>query len=237
MKEHDAIGTSEDAWLQEILESGFTVIPNVIPPSGLSDVLLAIREMRTDGARAGLRNMLQCPPASRLARDPRLMEIAVRILGADAFPFRATLFDKSPEVNWLVAWHQDRALPIQRRQDKAGWGPWSTKEGVLYAQAPANALEQVVALRLHFDDCLEANGPLRVLPATHRLGVLTGEAIDELASHVSPVECHVETGGVLVMSPLLLHASSKSKASGSRRVLHIEYAASPFLDDMEIATA
>lgn len=237
MKAHNATATAEDAWPQDARESGFAIIPNVIPPSGLLDVLLAIREMRADGARAGLRNMLQCPAASQLARDPRLMEIAVRILGADAFPFRATLFDKSPEANWLVAWHQDRALPIQRKQDKAGWGPWSTKEGVLFAQAPSDALEQVIALRLHFDDCLEANGPLRVLPATHRLGVLTGEAIDELASDVSPVECHIETGGVLVMSPLLLHASSKSKETGSRRVLHIEYAASRLLDDMEIATA
>ena len=24
-----------------------------------------------------------------------------------AMPFRATLFDKSPMSNWLVAWHQD----------------------------------------------------------------------------------------------------------------------------------
>jgi hypothetical protein len=237
MKECDATAIAEDAWLQETRESGFATIPKVIPPPEMSDVLLAIRELRTDNARAGLRNMLQCPAVRQLARDPRLMGIAIKVLGADAFPFRATLFDKSPETNWLVAWHQDRALPIHRKQDRVGWGPWSTKEGVLYAQAPANALEQVIALRLHFDDCLETNGPLRVLPATHRLGVLTGEAIDELASQVSPVSCHIATGGVLVMSPLLLHGSSKSKASGSRRVLHIEYAASRFLDDMEIATA
>ena len=36
-------------------------------------------------------------------------------------PFRATLFDKSPQANWLVVWHQDTALPLRRRLDISGW--------------------------------------------------------------------------------------------------------------------
>ena len=71
-------------------------------------------------------------------------------------PFRATLFDKSPKSNWLVVWHQDTALTICERIDAAGWGPWSTKAGVLYAHAPAAALERVVALRVCLDDSTSA---------------------------------------------------------------------------------
>ena len=77
---------------------------------------------------------------------------------------RATLFDKSPDSNWLVVWHQDTALPLVERKDLPGWGPWSTKEGVLYAHAPSQALSQVLALRVHLDDSTSVNGPLRCSP-------------------------------------------------------------------------
>jgi hypothetical protein len=51
------------------------------------------------------------------------MGIARETLGKEAFPFRATLFDKSPTANWLVVWHQDTALPLQERRDAPLWGP------------------------------------------------------------------------------------------------------------------
>src|SRR6266545_653699 len=63
--------------------------------------------------------------------------IAAEALGDEALPFRATLFDKSRRANWLVVWHQDTALPLRRRKEVRGWGPWSIKAGILYAHAPA----------------------------------------------------------------------------------------------------
>ena len=104
------------------------------------------------------------------------------------------------------------------------WGPWSVKSGVHYAHAPAQALERVVALRLSLDDSGLDNGPLRVLPETHTLGVLTDEAVARLAARVEPVDCCVDAGGVVVMRPLTVHASSKATSDRPRRVLHIEYA-------------
>lgn len=97
---------------------------------------------------------------------------------------------------------------------------------MLYAHAPARALEGIVALRLHLDDSLTANGPLRVLPGTHRRGVLSDEEVQELARSVAPHECIVGRGGVIAMRPLLVHASSKSISDMPRRVLHVEYARS-----------
>jgi ectoine hydroxylase-related dioxygenase (phytanoyl-CoA dioxygenase family) len=167
-------------------------------------------------------------------REPWVAEIAAReemigmareILGAAAWPFRATLFDKSASSNWLVAWHQDTALPLRERREQPGWGPWSVKEGVNYAHAPREALEKIVALRLHLDDSNASNGPLRVLPGTHRSGVLTDEEVHRLAEGISAVECLVERGGVVIMRPLVVHASSKATSEQPRRVLHIEYAA------------
>jgi ectoine hydroxylase-related dioxygenase (phytanoyl-CoA dioxygenase family) len=169
---------------------------------------------------------MQVPVVAELARDDRLLRVARGVLGPDASAFRATLFDKSPVANWLVAWHQDTALPLRDRAEVPGWGPWSVKAGVLYAHAPASALERVLALRIHLDDSTALNGPLRVVPGTHIRGVLTDEAVGALARASDPADCLVSRGGVLAMRPLLIHASSKSRNDAPRRVLHIEYAAS-----------
>ena len=156
--------------------------------------------------------------------------IARQYLGGDAFPFRATLFDKSVASNWLVTWHQDTALPIQREADVAGWGPWSLKGGALHAMAPASALGQVIALRVHLDDSTSDNGPLRVLPGTHANGVLSHHQIETFAKTVTPVECLAATGGVVAMRPLTVHASSKARSDQPRRVLHMEFASTVDLD-------
>jgi len=116
-----------------------------------------------------------------------MLGIAREFVGPKAGAFRATLFDKSPTANWLVVWHQDTALPLRARVEHDEWGPWSTKAGVLYAHAPAWALEQVVALRVRLDDSSMTNGPLRVLPDTHRGGVYSDEQIEQLARSTSPL--------------------------------------------------
>src|SRR5262249_27208934 len=160
------------------------------------------------------------PTVNRIACDARMMCIAQAILGDAALPFRATLFEKLPDSNWLVAWHQDTALPLTERRESVGWGPWSAKEGVTYAHAPARALEQVLALRVHLDDSTAYNGPLRVLPGTQSRGVLTDDQIHALAAASSAVECLMPLGGVVAMRPLVVHASSKCQTDKPRRVLH-----------------
>jgi ectoine hydroxylase-related dioxygenase (phytanoyl-CoA dioxygenase family) len=142
-----------------------------------------------------------------------MVAIARRFLGETAIPYKATLFDKSPTRNRLVAWHQDTALPVRERREIPEWGPWSIKAGVTYALAPASALAQVVALRLHMDDSRADNGPLRVLPGTHTLGLLTESDIARLTTEVPAVDCTVPAGGVVAMRPLIIHASSKAESN------------------------
>lgn len=115
-------------------------------------------------------------------------------------------------------------------EDHPAWGPWSVKGGVLHAIAPASALSRVVALRVHLDRSSSTNGPLRVLPGTHDCGVLSHEAIQQLAESVRPIECACQAGSVVAMRPLLVHASSKAEEDRPRRVLHTEYAAAVCID-------
>jgi hypothetical protein len=213
-------------WHKAIEEHGFAILPEVFSRESLDCLLQQINELARRRNRAGVRHALQLPPVADLARELRMLGVAREVLGPDAFPFRATLFDKSPTSNWLVAWHQDTALPLRARIEAPGWGPWSVKEGIHYAHAPAGTLSKVMALRLHLDDSSTGNGPLRVLPGTHTLGVLSDESVREVATRLAPVDCVAPKGGVVAMRPLIIHASSKSHAATPRRVLHIEYAAS-----------
>ena len=108
------------------------------------------------------------------------------------------------------------------KKESEGWGPWSLKDGVTYAHAPAIPLEQVLAVHLHLDDLNLGNGPLRILPGTHKAGVLTDQEIQSFWEQMKPIDCPVSLGGVLLMRPLAVHASSKSASTQPRRVLHIE---------------
>jgi hypothetical protein len=219
-------------------DQGFSIVPGIFDPAEMVAVVGKLVGEALQRTRAGARHVLNVPVVRDLSFDPRMLDIAGHFVGAAAVPFRATLLDKSSTANLLVAWHQDTALPLRQRVERDDWGPWSTKAGVLYAHAPAWALEEVVALRVSLDDSTPTNGPLRVLPGTHLGGVYTDEQIERLAQSTVPVDCVTGSGGVIAMRPLTVHASSKSTDSQPRRVLHIEYAASVhFGSGLELAVA
>jgi ectoine hydroxylase-related dioxygenase (phytanoyl-CoA dioxygenase family) len=223
---------------ERVLSEGFAIIPDALPKREVAGLLEVLEQSALPRSRAGMRHAMRNESVAALARDSRLAALAQEVLGNSAVPFRATLFDKSPTSNWLVVWHQDTALPLRERREVPGWGPWSVKDGVNYAHAPASALEQVLALRLHLDDSVAEIGPLRVLPGTHTLGVLSDDALHELSTRIAAVDCLVPQSGILAMRPLVVHASSKSQSNAPRRVLHIEYAVSSVVaDGLELAIA
>jgi len=211
---------------EEVEANGFAIRDIAVTDAGLMQAL--DEDIRRSPLRnkAGMRHAMSLRSVRDIASCQAMRKLAYEILGGSAFPFRATIFEKSPAANWLVVWHQDTALPLEHKLDVLGWGPWSTKQGIQYAHAPAEVLSQVLALRLHLDDSTSENGPLRVLPGTHNLGLLSDDDIHALSEQIRSVECVVPKGGVVAMRPLVLHASSKSRTELPRRVLHIEYAAS-----------
>ena len=216
---------------------GFAIIEETLSPSETDCLLAEFANYPFTRSRAGIRHAMSHPSVATIARDPRLLSLASEVLGSQALPYRATLFDKSPSSNWLVVWHQDTALPLKAPKSVGGWGPWSVKEGVNYAHAPATALNEVLALRLHLDDSTSMNGPLRVLPRTHTRGVLTDDEIQSWVTRTEPTDCTVSRGGILAMRPLIIHSSSKARVEMPRRVLHIEYAASSRFGELELALA
>lgn len=217
---------------------GFWVENSVLTGSECDSLIDLLTEQLSSRGRAGARNLLALPGVGALANDRRLLQIGADTLGKSVIPFRATFFEKSVGANWLVGWHQDTVLPLAGRFTSSEWGPWSTKAGVLFARAPTWALTRVVALRIHLDSSTADNGPLRVIPGSHHLGVLSSAEMLAIARRLNAIECLVARGGVIAMNPLLIHCSSRMRVNASRRVIHIEYADSLQLTkDIELATA
>jgi phytanoyl-CoA dioxygenase PhyH len=161
-------------------DDGYGITEAVIGRTEILNLLRALESSSLKRSLAGARHLMSESVVSDVANDVRLLTVARTFLGTNPIPYRATLFDKSSAQNWLVPWHQDTALPLCERRDIPGWGPWSVKAGVTYAHAPASMLSRIVALRLHFDDSRDDNGPLRVLPGTHVLGVLSDAEIQRV---------------------------------------------------------
>lgn len=197
---------------------GFTLLRDIVAPADCErlsqDVDAAF------AARVGARNPLAhawCRDlASRLAARPVLRPL----LPDGRAAVQCTYFSKSTSNNWLVALHQDLGIPVAARVDDARLSGWSEKDGVVHVQPPADVLETLVAVRVHLDDCGENDGPLRVVPGSHRHGRLAPDDENRLRDARGLTVCTARRGDALVMRPLLLHASSKASGPSRRRVLH-----------------
>ncbi|MBF9220648.1 phytanoyl-CoA dioxygenase family protein [Hymenobacter ruricola] len=150
-----------------------------------------------------------------------LQQLLGRLFPAGCHLVKAIYFDKPAGSNWLVAWHQDLMVNVSQRVDSPGFGPWTSKAEGVSVQPPVAVLENVCTIRLHLDDCDASNGALKVVPGSHRHGVLF--AADIAARTAGATGCAVPAGGAMLMRPLLLHASNRSTSRRPRRVIHLEF--------------
>ena len=199
---------------------GFTIVANSIPQAVRDNIMAAI----SSPAGSRQRGLLANPEIGCLARSPTILNHLRPHFEEDPLPVRAIFFDKCSDKNWFVAWHQDVTLAVRERAEVPGFGPWTVKDGIPHVHAPAEILRQMLTVRIHLDDADETNGALRVIPGSHSRGKLSQEQIAH-AIELTPAHlCRVRVGDLLLMRPLLLHASHKSMSQTRRRVLHIEYA-------------
>ena len=162
-----------------------------------------------------------------LASTGAVGRIAAGLIGDEAFPVRAVIFDKTADANWSVAWHQDRTIAVREPKDVDGFGPWSRKDGILHVAPPVSILADMVTLRLHLDDCDDGNGALKVAVGSHRLGYVPADEASARAAALPQIVCQAKAGDVWAYSTLILHASERSRDPKRRRVLQIDYAAQP----------
>jgi ectoine hydroxylase-related dioxygenase (phytanoyl-CoA dioxygenase family) len=215
---------------QAVAQDGFALVNGVASAQQVIELQEAIAaipegdEVRRRQNVYGVRNLLDVSPETRrLASSASIRGLVASVLGPDCFAVRATFFDKVPDANWNLGYHQDRVIAVKQHVEAPGFYAWSEKAGVLQVQPPESVLMEMLAIRVHLDDYSDDNGPLRVLSGTHRRA-WPREEISRCRSEVRETVCKVAASGVLAMRPLLLHASSASGAPRHRRVIHIEFA-------------
>lgn len=207
---------------------GFTTVADVLTSADIAALAATVAEpdvasIERAGSVFGGRNLLTSPIVREIARGDKLIRLLAPHI-ANPRPVRALFLDKTPAANWPVLWHQDLTIAVDRRHDIEGWGPWSVKAGVVHVEPPPSILERMLTIRLHLDDSHANNGPLRVLPGTHRLGRLKRDQIADLRREIAEAICVAAAGAALLVRPLLLHASSPATKPSRRRVIQIEYA-------------
>ena len=221
-------------------KDGFAIVARVLDRGLIEELIEAVDRIEStanssasgvltrDGGVYGARDLLARDPIFReLAHRPEIRRLVEPILGDDAFVVRGLLFDKTPELNWNLPWHQDLTIAVRARCDLPGFGPWTLKEGVPHAHAPSELLGRMLTIRLHLDDCGAGSGPMRVLPGSHAFGRLSpGETAAWIARQGDRSRlCVVPAGGAVLMRPLLLHGSIAATETGRRRTIHLEFAA------------
>jgi ectoine hydroxylase-related dioxygenase (phytanoyl-CoA dioxygenase family) len=194
----------------------------------IDDLELAISVMSIgsikngSGACLGARNLLSWwDGCLAIVRHATIRTVVAQILGENAGLVRAIYFDKPPGRGWSLPMHRDLTIAVAEHcVPAAPFSKPTTKAGTPHVEATRQLLRGMVTLRLHLDPMLQENGPLMVVPHSHRSDVKMA------SSHETVVMCNA--GDLLVMRPLLLHGSRASDRGTRlhRRVIHLEFAPS-----------
>lgn len=150
------------------------------------------------------------PAHERIAFASRMTAMVVDLIGPDVKFHHGKINIKLPRTESRVGYHQDFSYTPHTNDD-------------------------VVTALLLVDDMTAANGPLRVVPGSHREGQktlwhdgsFTGQVADEVVQAASNrlVTLTGQAGTVCLMHTSLLHGSEPNR-SGERRALYISvYAA------------
>lgn len=215
--------------LQSISNNGFTIMEDVYSKDEIFSILSLIAQadagketFRKSAGLFAIRQFLkEVPAAKAIIFNHKLQGIIKDLFGAEYFVVKSIYFDKPEESNWFVAWHQDLTISVDKKVDLPGYGPWTVKQNQFAVQPPLNILEDNFTIRVHLDDADEGNGALKVLPGSHLKGIYRPETIDR--NMETETTCTVNAGGIMVMRPLLLHASNRTTNNKPRKVIHIEF--------------
>jgi ectoine hydroxylase-related dioxygenase (phytanoyl-CoA dioxygenase family) len=151
------------------------------------------------------------PAFPRLARDPRVVAILERLLGPGVRLHGSKINLKSPRYGSPVEWHQDWAFYPHTNDD-------------------------ILAIGVMLDDVLMENGPLLVLPRTHRVDKVWDHHADGyFCGAMDPAACGLDFGkAVALTAPAgscsfhhvrLVHGSAQNTSDRPRNLLLYECAA------------
>ena len=182
----------------------------------------------------GMREVLKKMPELKEILINKNFKKLIKAIDKDAFLTKAIYFDKSPSDNWYVTWHQDVPINVLEKKDVEGFVSWTSKKGVVSVCPPEAISKNTFSMRIHLDDTTSKNGALKVIAGSHNKR-LSDDEIQLISTNSIPFVSEIAAGGVQLLKPLLLHASSKTTVQKRRRVLHLEFSSIELPNGLEYA--
>ncbi len=213
---------------EALLTQGFAVINNVYSTAEIEQIAALIDSAdqsndtfrKTSNLFAIRRCLAEIPPLLPVVFNSKIKEVISELFGDGYFVSKSIYFDKPQQSNWFVAWHRDLTISVDKKIQLPGFSNWTVKNDQFAVQPPLDVLKDNFTIRIHLDDTNADNGALKVIPTSH---------LDEQVEHRNCFStdeefvCETESGGVMIMRPLLLHSSNRTTNNKRRRVLHIEF--------------
>lgn len=204
---------------------------SALDPAALDTMRTALASLPPDQAGIRIHGIAGLRPI--LASSGAVGAVAASVLGDSCRPVRAILFDKTPAMNWALAWHQDRTVAVATPIEVEGFGPWTVKHGLVHVAPPFEVLAEMATVRVHLDSVPMANAPLLVALGSHRLGRIPEAEVPGVVRGCRIAACLAGTGDPWLYATPILHASDAALEPSHRRVLQVDYAAGDLPDELE----
>lgn len=223
--QYELSNTSLQSILKKVEYKGFAILNHVYGKKEINLIKGTIHNYQKNNPEEeshAIRNVLgKIPALTKMIFNSNLQTIIGR-MNRSLFLTKAIYFDKTPEANWYVTWHQDITINVADKIETDGYSGWTKKPEGYAVCPPEEILKNTITIRIHLDDTDDQNGALKVVPGSHNKK-LTSPEIQLITQNSIPFVCDVEMCGIHIMKPLLLHASSKAANQKHRRVLHLEF--------------
>ncbi|MCM0664669.1 phytanoyl-CoA dioxygenase family protein [Flavobacterium tyrosinilyticum] len=216
----------------EISAEGFSIINNVFTENEIQNLISLIENKTADNQENTTFRKSQdlfairqfhkeIPETLPFIFNEKLQDIIESTFGEGFFITKSIYFDKPEKSNWFVAYHQDLTISVDQKIEVENFENWTVKQNQFAVQPPTEILENNFTIRIHIDKTTKENGALKVINNSHSKGILRIENLDFKTE--KETICEVEKGGIMIMKPLLFHASNKTTNNERRRVIHIEF--------------
>jgi ectoine hydroxylase-related dioxygenase (phytanoyl-CoA dioxygenase family) len=203
----------------EINTEGFAIINNVYSENEIEKIISKIEKVteskiknasfRKSGDLFAIRKFhKEIPETLPTIFNHNLREIIKMNFGENYFITKSIYFDKPEKSNWFVAYHQDLTISVDKKATIENYENWTIKQNQFAVQPPKEILEQNFTIRIHIDQTTKENGALKVINKSNKKGIVRTENIN--FENETETICEVEKGGIMIMKPLLFHASSKT---------------------------
>ncbi|WP_394776076.1 phytanoyl-CoA dioxygenase family protein [Flavobacterium sp.] len=214
----------------QINSEGFAIIDNVYSEDEIKKLISLIEnitENKTENSTFRKSQDLfairqfhkEIPETLPYIFNEKLNDIIVSTFGKGYFITKSIYFDKPEKSNWFVAYHQDLTISVDKKTEIENFENWTTKQNQFAVQPPIEILKNNFTIRIHIDKTTKDNGALKVIKDSHSKGIFRVENLETENETI----CEVEKGGIMIMKPILFHASNKTTNNERRRVIHIEF--------------